>query len=360
MAPWDIAQHRLRNQHLADNPLATPADVVRWFGGVQAQDYGAAKWGVAQRTRDATDAALDQLLIEGKILRTHVMRPTWHFVMPDDIRWMLRLTAPRVHAAMAYYNRRLELDDALFRRSAALLAASLQGGTQLTRAEVARLFRSRGIELDGQRLGHVLMYAELEAVVCSGGFRGRQFTYALFDERVPPGRNLPRDEAVAALARRYFQSHGPATLQDFSWWSGLTVADARAGVGMLEPNLMHEAMDGKTYWFSPPAAVAGTRYSSVHLLPNYDEHIVAYKDHSASFDRSVLKSVGPDNGPLTRHIIIRNGRVIGEWRRSLRQRTVTIATNLLIPMGKAELAALAAAAARYGTFIGAGVLTVPA
>lgn len=352
MTPRDIARQRLRNQRLVGTPCETPAAAVQWLCAVQAQDYAGAKWAVAQRTTGATNAALDRVFDDGTILRTHVMRPTWHFVTPADIRWLLALTAPRVHAANASYYRRLELDDTVFARSNALIARALQGGSQLTRAELARALDDGGIAASGQRLAYLLMRAELDAVIGSGARRGKQFTYALLDERVPATRGVPRDEALAMLTRRYFASHGPATLQDYAWWSGLAASDVRAGVAMAAPHLAHERVGDRTYWFTTPMPTACVPNPTVHLLPNYDEHLVAYRDHRASFDASVLKDMDPRNTALIDASIVLNGHVVGGWRRTVGKNAVAIETNLFAPLDRTALAAVAGAAEGYGRFMG--------
>ena len=251
MTRAEIARRRLRNERLVGAPFASAVEVVRWLGAVQAQDYAGAKWAVGQRVRGGTDADVEAACDRGDILRTHVMRPTWHFVVPADIRWMLALTAPQVKARMAYYDRQLALDGPTYARTNAVIARALEGGRHLTREELGKVLAAAGVAASGQRLGHVMFRAELDAVVCSGPRRGKQFTYALLDERVPPVAALAREEALAALVRRYFTSHGPAQLNDFAWWSGLTVADAKAGVQMLAGDLVHADVDGKRYWLAP-------------------------------------------------------------------------------------------------------------
>src|SRR6266568_4837740 len=246
MTHLNIAHQRLHNQFIAQQAFEKADDVVRWLGAVQAQDYAAAKWALGLRMQNSTDDLIEQAFTDGTILRTHVMRPTWHFVLPADIRWMLALTAPRVLATIAYYDRTLELDDAVFSQSNAVLAKALQGGKQLTRAELFSELQQAGIATDNlQRIGHILMHAELDGIICSGARRGKQFSYALLDERAPQARTLDCEEALAEFARRYFTSRGPATLQDFVWWSGLTVADARAGLEMVKPQLVHAVVDGQ-------------------------------------------------------------------------------------------------------------------
>jgi len=351
MVEIDIPRQRLRNHYLTGPPLAAPEEVVGWLGAVQAQEYAVAKWGVAQRTEGVTDAALDCLLADGAIIRTHVMRPTWHFVLPADLRWLLALTAPRVHAFNAYRYRQLELDDAQFARSNELLVEALRGGKHLTRAELAAILANGGIVTDGQRLPHLLMYAELEAVICSGGRRGKQFTYALFDERVPPTPPRDREDALAELAGRYFTSHGPATAHDFAWWSGLTVTDARRGAELTGPSLISFSVDGKTYWSAATTAGMGPAGLTVHLLPVYDEYLGSYKDYSPVFDAALNEWMEPGSDTLMGNILVVNGRVVGGWKRTVKSREVAITIDPLIPLGDAEHAAIEAEAARFGTFL---------
>ena len=354
MMQQDIARLRLRNQHLAGEPWATPAEGVRSLCAVQSQDYGGAKWGVAQRTAGATDADLDRLFDAGTILRTHVMRPTWHFVLPEDIRWLLALTAPRVRATMASTDRKLGLDDAVLTRSYALLTDTLRNGAYRTRPELARVLDEGGVAASGQRLAHLLMRAELDALICSGPRRGKQFTYALLDERAPATGEVDHDESLSMLTLRYFGSHGPATLHDFAWWSGLSVSDARRGVEMNAAHLAHEKVDGSAYWFVPPATVPELSAPVVHLLPNYDEMLVAYKGYIALFDAFRLGHTQPDAhfNALMSHIIILDGQVIGRWRRTIEKGAVRFDPTLLVPLDEAERAALHAAAEAYGQFLG--------
>src|SRR5690242_18357747 len=263
MTNLDIAQQRLHNQLITRQTFEKPDDVVKWLCAVQAQDYAAAKWAVGLRLQDATDESIEQAFADGTILRTHVMRPTWHFVAPADIRWLLELTAPRIKATMAYYDRQLGLDDALYAHCNEIITRALEGGKHLTRAEQGKALAEAGIVVEGQRLSHIVSHAELDAVACSGPRRGKQFTYALLAERAPTAKTLPRDEALAELTRRYFTSHGPAKVRDFAWWSGLTMADARAGLEMVGADLGHEEIAGQTYWFPDSLSPAIDRKSVV-------------------------------------------------------------------------------------------------
>ena len=347
-----ITHHRLRNQRLIGPPFENPEAVVRWLTAIQSQDYAGAKWAIAQRVKLTAEDQIDELFNSGKILRTHVMRPTWHFVMPADIRWLLKLTAPRVNAASAYYYRKLELDDALFRRSNAAIAKVLGDGKHLTRAELAKVLKRVGIDADGVRLAYLILRAELDAVICSGALRGKQFTYALLDDRVPESETLERDEALAELTKRYFTSHGPALLRDYAWWSGLTMADVKAGIEMVGPQLNHETVKGRVYWFGNLGTAVRMKAPIIRLLPNYDEYLIAYKDRSTSFDPTLQKQLGPNDNLLFSHIVVLNGLVIGGWRRTKKNDEVTINAKLLVRLSKDEKSALRFAAERYGRFLG--------
>ena len=219
---------RLRNQHLA-RPQLTAAEVVSSMAATQAQEYAFALWALGLRVPGATASTIERELETGAIVRTHPMRGTHHFVARDDIRWMLALLAPRGLQRIAPYLRTLGLDAAALSAATRALRGALEGGKHLIRSEVADVLRRAGISPDGQRLGFLIGHAELTGLVCSGAKRGKQITFALLDERVPAQPALDRDAALAELARRYFTTRGPATLRDFVWWSGLTVADARAG-----------------------------------------------------------------------------------------------------------------------------------
>lgn len=351
----NIIQRRLYNQYLTHRTFETPADVVSWLGAVQAQEYAHAKWALGLRMRQAVDPLIEQAFTEGAILRTHVMRPTWHFVTPADIRWLLALTAPRVNIVNGYMYRQLELDDALFLRSNAAIAKALEGGKQLTRSELALVLKEVGIVAEGMRLGYIVHRAELDAIVCSGARRGKQFTYALLAERAPQAKSLERDEALAELTRRYFTSHGPAMIKDFTWWSGLTMADAKAGLEMVGSHLVKEVSDGRTYWFSPDTPAIEEPVPTAHLLPIYDEYTVAYKDHTGMIDPEHIEQA---RNVVFGGVIVMNGQGIGSWKRTFSKQEVIIESAPFRPFTAAERDALAEAAERYGEFLGMPVVLV--
>jgi hypothetical protein len=356
MKTIDIALQRLTNQRLSSGDLKKPADVVGWLGAVQAQDYYAAKWALGLRMHAATDQALEKAFAAGEILRTHVMRPTWHFVTPADIRWLLNLTAPRVNAASRYNFRKLELDEAVFKRTNKAIAKALLGGRQLTREALRSAVRPAGVKTDNLlRFSHILLRAELDAVICSGARQGKQFTYALLDERVPETKPRSRDEALADLTRRYFTSHGPATVRDFMWWSGLTARDVNSGLDMVQRHLLKEVIDGKSYWHSSSMR-PGKRLARVaYLLPAFDEYLVSHKDRSAVVKASDSNET-PRSNALLGSVIVIDGLVVGSWKRSFEGKSVHITLSHFAGVSKAERRLVAEAADRYGAFLGLTVV----
>jgi winged helix DNA-binding protein len=350
MMALDIPRDRLHNQLLSQPKWTQPTEIVEWLGAVQAQDYAGAKWALGLRISGATDAALDQAFNEGKILRTHVMRPTWHFVTPEDIRWMLALTSPRVHLANAYAYRTLELDEVILKKSNATLEKALQGGKQLTRSELLSIFKNAGINADRGRLGYFLIYAELEGLICSGARRGKQFTYALVDERAPQAKILERDEALAELTKRYFRSHGPATLQDFVWWSGLSINDARKGIDFVKSLLACETIDDQSYYFSN-AATTSTPSAVAHLLPNYDEYMVGYTDRDSIFDGAHAGKLDSRGNILFQYALMLNGRVAGTWKRTIKKKEVVINLSPFTTLTRDQNQAIIAATQQYGKFL---------
>ena len=341
---------RLVNQRLARSEFKSAANVVGWLGAVQAQDYAGAKWAIGLRAKGLTDADVERAFDEGAILRTHILRPTWHFVTPADIRWMLTISGPRVHAANAYFYRWLEIDRDVASRSRRLIERALSRGTHLTRAELGATLGRGGIAATGTRLAGLMMRAELDGVICSGARRGSQFTYALLDERAPRAKPMAREEALAELTRRYFASHGPATLRDYAWWSGLTVKDARAGVEAAGAALREHLLDDRSYWSARTSPFrAGP--SSTYLLPNYDEYLVAYCDREALVMPHRRGLSGSRASDVLSNSVVIDGVVTGTWTKAARPggvRVKVVPHERLTPAGGR---AVKAAADRYGTFL---------
>ena len=355
MTSRDIVACRLVTHHIASPVPGTPADGVKWLVAVQAQDYSAAKWSLGVRLQGAVDGDIERAFTSGAILRTHLLRPTWHFVTPADIRWLLALTAPNVHAANAYMRRKLELDQGVLKRSNAALSRALQGGKQLTRDELRGVLQKAAIPTkNGQRLSYIMMHAELEGIVCSGPRRGKQFTYSLLEERVPSVQPLARDEALAELAGRYFVSRGPATVHDFAKWSGLSVTDARSGLEAVKARLQQELVGGNAYWFSESKPSTTFRSPTAFLLSVYDEYISGYKERSAIVDANHgAKLIAMGNA--LNYVVVVSGQIVGTWKRALGEKAVVIETNLFRPLTQPEQRALTSAADHYGRFVGLAV-----
>jgi Winged helix DNA-binding domain len=346
----NITAQRLCNQKLARSTFRQPEQVVGWLGAMQAQDYFGAKWAIGLRARGVVDEDVDRAFDEGRILRTHVMRPTWHFVTPADIRWLLALTAPRVHAASASQYRALGLDDRMFTRSRTIIERALERDVALTRDQLAVVLARAGIDVvDRRRLAYLMFHAELDAVICSGPRRGKQFTYALLAERAPRARELPREEALGTLAKRYFASHGPATLRDFAWWSGLAARDVKAAVEIVRPTLVDRRQRELTYWCMPQRAAAPTSSGGVYLLSNYDEYLVAHRDRGHVLDRST--PAAPAFSVAFPHHLVIDGRLRGCWKRTIKPGDATISLRVFRPVTKKEMKAVSAEADRYARFL---------
>jgi hypothetical protein len=347
-----ITHQRLAHQHLIRSALKDPADVVASLGAVQSQDFAGGKWALSIRTKnDPPDSLIEQAFDEGRILRTHILRPTWHFVHPADIRWILQLTAPRVHAFNAYMYRQLELDKAVFQKSNKVIIKSLEGNKYLTRVELGTAIKKAGIIANNLRLTYLMMYPELEGILCSGPRRGKQFTYALIEERVPQVRSLSRDQALAELTKRYFNTRGPATLQDFSWWSGLTVADARKGMDSVKSQFISEVMGEKPYWFPASMKTAKVRSPLAHLLPNYDEYFIGFKDRNAIGETVRNAGVNIGHAAFLAHVISLDGQLIGGWKRMIEKKNVNVELNLVVKITRDQKQAVLDATERFGKFL---------
>lgn len=302
------------------------------------------KWAIALRLAGkAHDADVEQAFNAGKILRTHVMRPTWHFVAPADIRWLLALTAPRVHAASRYMYRQLELDAPVFKRSERVLHRALQAGQFLTRTALQTELARAGVKASGPRLGYIMMHAELEGLLCSGPREGLQFTYALLDSRAPRARTLSREAALEELSRRYFASRGPATAQDFACWSGLTLTDARAGFESLGTDFARETIGGRVHAYRPPGPGVRSATGFAFLMPDYDEYVMSYKDRSALHSTKKLALA------YNRMIVV-DGQIVGSWRRSFAGDSISIETDYRVAPANTKARVLARATRRFVAF----------
>lgn len=349
MTHEEIIERRLSNHVLIQTSFKNSEDAVSWFGAVQSQDYPGACWAISQRLNFLSNEKIETAFNQGKILRTHVMRPTWHFVMPEDIRWMLELTGNRVKRMMGTYNKALGLDDTVFEKSNGIIEKELQGNNYLTRNELGDLLKKHGISWQGNGLAHIVMYAELDAIICSGLKKVKQHTYGLVSERAPQAMSMPREHALKELARRYFQSHGPAQLTDFVWWSGLLTTDAKKGIE-LNKNMKYEIVDGKTYYFFDAPFYNLTK--KIYLLPNYDEYTVAYRDRELLTEHVDKTKLDFRQNSLFNNVIVIDGKIQGVWRRTIKSKRVEVETRLFKDLSIEEQHELSLSLQKYAEYLG--------
>ncbi len=343
----DLTSQRLHNHNLLQD-AKSPQEVLRSLGAIQSQDFVGGKWAIGLRCK-TTDAALQKMFDEGRILRTHILRPTWHFVAPEDIRWIQELTAPRVHAFNKYYYKKLGIDEAVVKKSQKLLHDTLRGGNQLTRTQIVELFVKAGLgDAKGLGVGYILIFSELKALICSGAMQGKQHTYALVEDRAPQAISLPRDKALAELTRRFFTAHGPAQIADFAWWSSLTTAEIKEGIALAKLKTLE--IDGKTYYYAKQAPTS-IPSPVAHLLPNYDEYFIAYKDRAA-FSNRFKVSRAPSYEDLSYHLLAMDGQLAGGWKRQITSKAYTVKLNPFMTFTAEQQKALGAATKRLSDFAG--------
>ena len=346
----DVANARLRSQQIAGTKFRTPKDVVGWMGAVQAQDFAMSRWAIGLRLPDANEQIVETAIARGEIIRTHLLRPTWHFVSADDIHWMLELSSKRVKATFTGRHQELGLNETIIAKSNAIIVKALQGGKSLAREELISMLNDALIATDGNRASHLFARAELDGILCSGAIKNGKQTYALLEERIPKTNPLTRDEALARLARKYFSSHGPATVQDFAWFSGLTGGDAKLALEMVKADFVSETIESQTYWVSQTSSEPQTGKDSVYLLPAYDEFIISYTDRRAMLPTKIHTQAVIANG-VFRPVIIVNGQVAGVWKRAIKKDRVIVDVEFFEKPDKTILELVEEAAIAYGRFL---------
>jgi hypothetical protein len=350
MRPADVVKLRLHAQCIATTTFTRPAEVVAWLGAVQAQDYLGALWAVGLRLARARERDVEKALADRSIVRTWPMRGTLHFVAAADARWMLELLAPRMVTRSAGRFRALGLDEPTLGRARRVLSKRLAGGP-VTRPAVYESLARAGIAPTGQRGIHILWRLAHDCLLCFGPRAGKQQTFVLFDEWLPRAKRLPRDEALAELASRYFASHGPATVADLAWWSGLRLQDAKAAIERAGKRLDQEILGGSAYWFARASAPARAPRSHAHLLPAFDEFLVAYVDRSAALDPRHRTRVNAGGGILHPTIVLGN-QVVGTWKRRLTREEVVFSPTPFLTLGAPGERLVTRALAKYGEFLG--------
>lgn len=346
----DIARLRLINQQIAASRFSQPGDLLAWMGAVQSQDYPSAKWALGVRLPGSTEAMIREAVDAGDVLRTHVLRPTLHLVAAADIRWMLALTAPRIKAGSRARREQQGLTDDVLKRSNVLIEKALAGGRQMTRDELAAEFRRANFPTGDNQDAYLLSWAELEGLVCSGAEKNGKPTFALLEERVPPSPALAREEALARLAGRYFASRGPATLEDFTWWSGLSISDARLGLELVREDLLSETIDGRMYWFPRTISAASAENGGVFALPAFDECILSYAFRSAMLSTEAVARAVSSNG-VFRPTIVADGRVIGIWKRAVKKDKAVVEMEFIEEPGERFRTRVGKAFQKFGRFL---------
>ena len=346
----DIASLRLRQQQLTEISFNTPGALVKWMGAMQSQDYNMSKWAIGLRVPGTTDQSIQQAISEGKIIRTHVLRPTWHLVSPDNIRWMLQLSAPHIKPLTKSRDKELELNEKIYTKSNGIIEKSLAGNKHLTREEVMTELSRHKITADGSRASHLMFRAELEGIVCSGKPKGKTHTYTLLDERVPQQKKVSRDEALSKLALIYFTSHAPATVKDFSWWSGLSLSDSRKALDDVKDKMVCEKIGEELYWFPNGFKNHTDKKTSAHFLPAFDEYIISYKDRTAALALEHQPTAFTSNG-IFRPVVLVNGKGIGIWSRSVKKEALGIHVTFFKSPSKSARILLEKEVERLGFFL---------
>jgi hypothetical protein len=352
MTESTINQYRLASHQITRSRFTKPGDLVAWFGAMQAQDFLAAKWALGLRMPGTTEETIEQTIADRSIIRTWAMRGTLHLIAADDIRWLLDLLRPRLYVACSSLLRRLELDEKTLAKSYDAMTRAMQGGKQLIRSELKDALEQVGIPTHDLRINGLLVRAAFDGLICCGVRRGSENTYTLLNEWVTATKSMERDEALAELTKRYFLSHGPATIQDFVWWSGLTVAEAKTGLSMLNSQLVQETTNGKTYWRAQQEPNFQDTSLVVHLLPSFDEYLLGYKDRSAALGALDLKQVVSAGNGIFNPILVIDGRVVGTWKRTIKKNIVSIDPTLFYPLTEEQQQAFAVTCQRYGQFKG--------
>jgi hypothetical protein len=346
----NIPNLRLISQQIVKPEFKSPKEIVSWMGAMQAQDFNMAKWAIGLRLNKATEKDIESAINSGEILRTHVLRPTWHFVSRDDIWWMLDLTAPKLKASLKGRHKQLELTETVLNESNKIIQKTLAEKKFATRKELITQLNKAKIPTNENRASHIFLSAELNKIICSGKMKGKENTYALLSERANEPKSFNRQNALAMLATKYFKSHGPATLRDFVWWSGLKLIDAKNGLEMIKKDLIAEKINDEEYWFHDSLAVSEKNKSSVFLLPAFDEFLISYKDRSASIINEHASKAFSKNGIFWPTIVV-NGKVAGTWKRQIQKEKVLVTLDVFDSKNKLKPNSFKKESEKFGFFL---------
>jgi len=323
----NISSLRSFNQQITTSRFKTAKEIAGWLGAIQAQDYNMAKWALGIRLQNSTEIAINNEIDSGSIIRTHLLRPTWHIVSSNDIYWIQELTAPQIKSSLKFRDKQLGLTDTIFRKCNKIFEKTLRDRNHKTREELIQELINAKIDIGNNRASHIFLRAEIDGIICSGKQKGGKPTYAILAEWVPVKNRIYRDEALKELALRYFTSRGPATIQDFSWWSGLSSRNSTLALELNKPDLVSETIEGKTYWFVYTSDITKPVKKEIYLLPAFDELLISYRDRTASLLSIDNKKTISVNG-IFYPTILMGGQIIGTWKHNITGNHIILTMNI--------------------------------
>lgn len=329
---------RMTSLLLRGNAPGSVAEIVAWFGAMQAQDMASAMWSLGSRLPGWTSDQVHGALERREAVRTWPMRGTVHLVPPRDVHWMLELTGIRALRVVGARWRQLGLDEKTADRAADVLGEALSGGRRLTRAQCLTALTDAGIDISGQRGYHLLWYASQRAVTCIAPHLGTEQSFVRLDDWVPEPNRPNRDEALAILALRYFRSHGPASREDFARWTGLTVTDAKTGLAGVGDALLPVTVNGTQMFVD--ANLAGLkpgRAADVRAIAGFDEFMLGYKDRSLLLDPEHMAAVVPGGNGVFQSTVAKAGRVVATWKRMTRTAETVVTVRPLVAVERVKV-----------------------
>jgi hypothetical protein len=345
-----LREYRLIQQGITHAEIHTPLEIIKNLGAMQGQDYHGSLWAIGLRT-GLTQREVIKHIEKREIIRTWPQRGTLHFVPPNDSKWMVGLSAERLVKGAARRREQLGIDDETFLSSEKILRRAFLKEKLLSRPKILKFLEEGGISVSDGRGYHILWYLAQIGILLIAEMDGKQQTFGLLEVLFPEAKLLGRPDAIKLLAKRYFTSHGPATLQDFVWWSGLTVKDARLGVIENAHVLRSELIGDTEYWLGKDATLPNASKRTAYLLPGFDEYFLGYKDRAVVIDLTFMQQVVPGNNGMFKPTIIIDGRVVGTWQRVLKKNRVTVKLFPFKKLNATDEDLLTIPAKQYADFI---------
>ncbi|POY37031.1 winged helix DNA-binding domain-containing protein [Solitalea longa] len=342
-----LINYRLHNQLLTRKPFNTIEETVEWMGALQAQDYPAAKWALSTRWKDCTNSQIEETVNKGTIVRTWALRGTLHLVTTKDIGWMIDLLKPGALSRSKSHFKSLELTDTVLAKAEKIMEHLMTDGIQVSRKDLFAELEKNHISTKSLRGIHILYWASFQKIICHGAMNEKQFTYRLLSPLLQDQTSLTKEECLAELAKRYFFSHGPATLADFVWWSGLNLTDAKKGLEIVKPLLASQVINTETYWFQPDLPAIENNKNSLFLVAAFDQYFLGYRNRELVIEKSFMPKVATVNG-IFNPLILFNGGVIGTWKRALKKDKVIVELNPFSVLTMQQKELIQVEATKYG------------